>query len=59
MSMPEELKRSNETLNSASHRGSVRGGVVGAYTQVNVPLRQEVQRLSHVTARTRSRGLSQ
>ena len=37
MSMPEELKRSNETLNSASHRGSVRGGVVGAYTQVNVP----------------------
>ena len=36
--MPDEVKNSNETLNSISHRGSVRGGVVGAYTQVNVPL---------------------
>ena len=32
--MSEEIKTSAETLNSTSHRGSVRGGVVGNYTSV-------------------------
>ena len=32
--MPVEIKTSAETLNSTSHRGSVRGGVVGNYTTV-------------------------
>ena len=36
MHMPEEIKTSAETLNSTSHRGSVRGGVVGNYTSVSL-----------------------
>ena len=36
MHMPEEIKTSAETLNSTSHRGSVRGGVVGNYTTVSL-----------------------
>ena len=34
--MPEEIKTSAETLNSTSHRGSVRGGLIGNYTSVSL-----------------------
>lgn len=36
--MSEDIRNSNETLNSTSHRGSVRGGVIGYYTTVTGPL---------------------
>ena len=32
--IPEDVRNSNETLNSTSYRGSVRGGVVGCNTQI-------------------------
>ena len=34
--VPHEIKTSAETLNSTSHRGSVRGGVVGNYNNVSL-----------------------